>query len=311
VYRITDMLAGIELLPRPTFVVSVVITPPAAGTDQGGQASQVPGITTWPPTVTSLPTDLPTVTQTPVDPYEVDDETPASISVGQTQRRTFQQDGDVDRVTFRVKTGGAYVVTTANLATGVDTVIVLQVGDTRLSNDDVAPGTLASQVVYLATEDGTAVVTVQNADQYGPGRTYDLTLLMTIMTVTPSPSATPSPSQTLRAATPLPRPTYTRTRTPYAYRSRTPTRTRTPYYYRSRTPTRTRTRTRTRTPTRTLTPTQTRTPTRTATPTTTLTPTETSLPTSTPTVTLVPTETRTPTPVRTPLPVRPTGPPVQ
>ena len=69
VYRMSDALARIQLLPRQTIVVSVVISPAPGATDaRSGLPLETPGITTWPPTVTGIPTITPTVTATPEDP---------------------------------------------------------------------------------------------------------------------------------------------------------------------------------------------------------------------------------------------------
>jgi len=224
------------------------------------------------------------------DVYESDDRAPVPISIGETQRRIFDPEGDVDRVTFRVKAGRTYVVSAANLSVGVDTSIVVLVGEQKLANDDISPGALASQVSFTAVEDGTAVVTVRNQDQYGPGRAYDLSLVMVLPTATATSSSTPSPTVTptgTAGATLTPRPTYT----PGPTRTRTPTKTRT----RTRIPTKTRTPRPTQTRTVTLTQTASNTPTATG--------------TRSPTATRTPTKTATPD--RTPLPVRTDAPPVK
>jgi len=279
------------------FRLSAAVPRPVEADRRAVYAAQVPleATATYPWTATPSMTPrppaereaLPSITPTVAglrDVYEPDDKLPAPISVGETQRRVFDPVGDVDRVTFRAKAGRTYIVTTANLGIGVDTSLEVLVGGERIANDDVSPGTLASQVAFTPGEDGTAVVTVHNEDQFGPDRTYDLSLIMTLPTQTPVPSPTPSPTPTatrITEATTTPRPTFT----PRPTRTRTPTRPRTP--------------TRTRTPSRT--PTRTRPPTATLTPTVT----DTSPPTSTPT------STKTPTPDRSPLPVRTPGPPVK
>ena len=112
------------------------------------------------------------------DAYEPDEIVPAAISAWETQRRAFDQAGDIDRLVFLVKAGQGYLVTTANLATGVDTELQVLVDGGILANDDVSPGTLASQVAFTAGADGSAEVTVRNQDQYGPDRTYEVGLLL-------------------------------------------------------------------------------------------------------------------------------------
>lgn len=258
-----------DTLPPP------LITPLATRTPQGAQpeGSLTPGLAP---------------TGTPVAPfedvYEPDDTMPVPIAVGETQLRSFNPQDDIDRVTFRVRAGRSYLVATSNLSPGVDTRLEVLIDGQRLINEDAAPGTLASQLTFTAAQDGTAVVTVFNAGQYGPTRTYELSVLE----VPPSPTATFLPTPTL---TPLLSPTG-------------PTRTPLPMLG-------TATPTTTATPTWTQTPTVTFTPTTSATPTMTLTPTVSRTPTSSPTVTQTPLPSSTPTPWRSPLPRKTTSPPVK
>ena len=285
VYRVGSVLLGAQPSPRAT--------PPIE------QGSATPSATPSPYLPLEKPTAPPQATANTSgagglggDPYEVDDQVPVPISVGETQRHTFAPEGDIDRIIFRVKAGRTYILTTANLSVGVDTSLEVVVNGEKATNDDVSPGSLASQVSFTAIEDGTAVAAVSNHDQFGPERGYDLSVLMTLPTVTATASVTPSALPGPTATSPptiTPRPTITRGPT----LTLVPTRTQTP----------TRTRTRTRTPTRT----------RTRTPTVTLTPTITMTPTVTPTFTetLTPTVTVTHTPARSPLPVKPTGLPTQ
>ncbi len=239
------------------------------------------------------------------DLYEPDEDVPAPISPWETQHRAFDLPGDVDRVVFLVKAGQSYLVTTSNLAIGVDTLLEAVVDGLSLSNDDVAPGTLASQLGFVAQSDGTALITIRNQDQYGPERTYDISLILSDGAAATSPAAfatvTPSTGQllapgatatlggmatvTLRA-TWTPRPTLTRGATPTGTGGPT------------RTPTATVTRrpTWTRVPTWTLVPTAM--PTWTPGPTVTVGPT--GSPTASPTVTLTPSPTATAAPSPTP-----------
>jgi serine/threonine protein kinase len=235
------------------------------------------------------------------------------LSVGETQLRTFAQEGEVHRLLLRVKEGRAYVITTSNLAVGVDTVLTLNYNGLVLENDDVSPGTLASEVSFTADADGTAAITVSNDGLFGPERTYELSAMLVPSMATTIPTATFMVEATIMAtatATPIeeptrtPRPTFTPGPTPTATQTGTPRATWTPR------PTTTPTITRTHTPTRTSTPSRTSTPTHTLTPSLTLTPSETPTLTLTPTETPTPTATLTATPAKTPLEVKPTGPPV-
>lgn len=280
------------------------------------------------------------------DIYESDEDVPAPISPWETQHRAFDLPGDVDRVVLLVKAGQSYLVTTSNLAIGVDTLLEASVDGLALSNDDVAPGTLASQLSFVAQSDGTALITIRNQDQYGAGRTYDISVILsegaaatapaTFATVTPSsgqlvaPGGTATPggvaTVTLRA-TWTPRPTLTRmltgtvaptltprlTSTPSATITRRPTWTPIPTWTPRPTlsptlrPTATATRTATARPTATAMQTLTATP---ITPTATATAT-TPPPTATPTATPTTAPTNPPTVVITPLPTADITPPIQ
>jgi Tfp pilus assembly protein PilN len=139
------------------------------------------------PTATPLPTATrtPTVTPTPTpdlrDVYEPDYTDPKPIGIEETQTHSFYPDGDVDKVTFGVKSGRLYALTTSNLATGVDTKIVVEFdGDVcpTCVNDDLASGYYESQVRFVTTVDGVAVAAISTVaeGQYGVDKTYDLTL---------------------------------------------------------------------------------------------------------------------------------------
>ncbi len=199
----------------------------------------------------------------PSDPYEPDDENPAPIAIGEIQSRIFAPEGDIDRVTFRVKAGRTYLVTTANLAEGVDSRIEVLVNGLSLMNDDASPGTLASQITFAAEADGTAVVNIYNEGEYGPTRTYDLSVLE--VTGAPGVQATPPPHEEGHVPQPSRTPRATRTPVPMAEVSPG-----------AQSATRTPSLTATRAPTRTILPMATRAPTRTY------------IPTHTPTVTLSP-----------------------
>ncbi len=249
----------------------------------------------------------PTVTLTPtpmlIDAFEPDDVSPKAIALGETQRHNFYPDGDVDRVSFRVKAGRVYGVITSDLAIGVDTVILVSVAGQRYENDDANDGSLASEVYFKAMAEAVAVASISNKEAYGFGSTYDLTVIelpptpVPTQTGTQTPSATPTPTQTQTGT-----PTTTVTHTPTETRTPTPTPTLTPTLTRTLTPTETRTSTPTQVPTVTTAPSATTaltpTPTRTLAPTDT--PTRTAVPTETPT--LAPTDTLVPTPTETEVP---------
>jgi len=228
-------------------------------------------------------TFTPTPTPALADAYEPDDVNPRSFSLGETERHNFYPDGDVDKVSFRVKPGRVYAIITSDLAAGVDTMVVVSAAGQRYENDDASTGSLGSEVRFTAAAEAVAVASISNKGKYGPDMTYELTVIEVPPTPTPTPSGTLLPT-----FTPTGTPTPTQTGTP------TPTATQTP------TGTPTATRTVTSTPTATYTPTATRTPTETRVPVT-ATPTETLVPaTATPTETRVPpTATPTETPTQT------------
>ncbi|HQJ50617.1 MAG TPA: serine/threonine-protein kinase, partial [Anaerolineae bacterium] len=170
-----------------------------------------------------LATPTATLTPTPmlIDSFEPDDVNPKPIALGETQRHNFYPDGDVDRVSFRVKAGRVYGVITSDLAIGVDTVIVVSVAGQRYENDDGIEGSLASEVYFKAMAEAIAVATISNKDSYGFGSTYDLTVIELPFTPTPTNTGTQTPSAT-------PTPTQTQTGTPTTTVTHTPTETRTP-----------------------------------------------------------------------------------
>lgn len=108
------------------------------------------------------------------DSHEPDDTTPASISLGTPQQRTFYPAGDVDRVTFVARAGHRYAIYTANLAPAVDTVLAVDMGATHLTNDDRAAGDRSSFVELLneSGSDANATVTITNKGPYAPDASY-------------------------------------------------------------------------------------------------------------------------------------------
>lgn len=148
-----------------------------------------PPTETLTPTVTHTPTETPTPTPTPTstpdlrDVYEPDDTDPQPIAVEETQAHNFFPDSDIDKVTFGVKEGRLYALTTSNLTMGTDTKIVVKInGEPCLTcvNDDVGPGFLESSVRFIPEANGTAEATISvgPSGQYGDDKTYDLTLTL-------------------------------------------------------------------------------------------------------------------------------------
>lgn len=269
----------------------------AYGTSRSGNAALTATADVRRETLRAALLATPTFTLTPTpmldDAYESDDISPKPIAMGETQRHNFYLNGDVDRVSFRVKAGRVYGVITSDLAIGVDTVIIVSVAGQRYENDDATDGSLASEVYFKAMAEAIAVATISNKDMYGAEAVYDVTVIE--LPPTPIPTATNTPSPT-----PTPTPTHTTTGTPTTTVTHTPTQTPPP----TPTPTQTPTPTYTPTPTDTRSPTPTRTPTNTQVPTETRAPTLTTAPTHTPTRTLVPTDTPTRTPVPSDTPTR-------
>jgi hypothetical protein len=143
-----------------------------------------------------------------------------SIALGETQTHNFCPEGDFDLVYFPVKKERWYNVYTSNLAMGVDTMISVGLVPTiarycnppNCANDDISPGNLASEIIFQADADGTALVSIDNRYQHGPDKTYQIT----VKEIVPTPTTTPS-------ITPTPTPTPTRTSTPTATTVPSPT----------------------------------------------------------------------------------------
>jgi hypothetical protein len=182
--------------------------PPPVATD-----TPVPPTNTPPPPPTPIP---PTATNTPPtgpteepgcrDQYEPDDIVGQQkpIALGETQSHTFCPEGDFDLVWFPVKKERWYHVYTSNLASGVDTMISVGLVPTiarycnppNCANDDVSPGNLASDILFQADADGTALVSIDNRYQHGPNKTYEITVKEIVPTPTTTPSITLTPTQT-------------------------------------------------------------------------------------------------------------------
>ena len=198
-------LGAVEVVPTPTGVPP--IQPTATNTPLPAPTSTNAPL----PTVTNTP--LPTSTFTPTpdlrDAYEPDDLVLRAIAVGETQLHNFYPNGDVDKVGFLAKAGRYYQAATSNLALGVDTFMTVALGIQQWTNDDYSPpgsGNYASAVCFQAPFDGTAVVTVVNvAQQYGPDKTYQLSVNEVAGCPTPTPSITSTP-HAWRSHRLLPRP---------------------------------------------------------------------------------------------------------
>lgn len=110
------------------------------------------------------------------DLYEPDDDQPVPIALGAAQERTFFPAGDVDRVTFVAKRNQRYRIYTGNLAPGVDTRIVAEMGSMRLSNDDRQPGDLSSYLELQNTLDFDAevLISISNKGVCGPDKSYTI-----------------------------------------------------------------------------------------------------------------------------------------
>ncbi len=154
--------------------------------------------TTVTPTATVTPTVTPTPIPDPTDQYEVDDFTPQPIFLGHPQLHNFYPVYDVDRVQFLAKAGRYYRVSTADLATGVDTFLTVILGGTTYTNDDREPGVQSSEITFRAGagSDVEAVVKVTNRGHYGTDAWYQITVEEIIPTPTPTPTSTPLPTST-------------------------------------------------------------------------------------------------------------------
>ena len=112
----------------------------------------------------------------PADQYEVDDSVPRPIGFAEDQSHNFYPDHDLDKVAFGVKVGRWYLVTTSNLAIGVDTQLRVDVGGEVHENDDARPGVKSSRVLFQSPMDTVATVTIENVGPYGPEKTYTISV---------------------------------------------------------------------------------------------------------------------------------------
>ena len=227
---------------------ATLVTPTATSTPAAPTATFTPEVPTatdtpMPPTPTDTPvppTDTPQPTPTPIPPtatntpptgpteepgcrdkYEPDDIVGQQklIALGETQTHSFCPDEDFDLVEFPVKKERWYHVYTHDLAMGVDTMISVGLtpkiarycNPSNCANDDIAPGNMASDILFQADVDGTALVSIDNRYQHGPDKTYQITVMEIVPTPTTTPSITLTPTQT---PTRTPTPTITVTPSP-------------------------------------------------------------------------------------------------
>jgi len=251
-------LAGWTIRARPRDAASPILTTVTDGSGAFRFDELTPGVWTiweemqpgWAP-VTPASFEV-TVTSEPacaeaafknrqacaLDLFENDD-TPADASLiavnGAAQKHTLEPPTDVDWVKFDATAGSVYTITTAALLGVTDTYMELYAPDgaTKLAdNDDMAPGNLASQIIWTAPADGRYFIYVRDYYQTGARGClgYELSIqtrhtvyLPIIVNPAPAPTATITPTPTATAS-PSATPTATATRTPTA----TPTVTRTP-----------------------------------------------------------------------------------
>jgi len=102
---------------------------------------------------------------------------PDLMSIGETEQRAFTLRA-TDQVQFAPKVNRRYVITTSQLALGVDTRLqVYMDGELVGENDDYLPGSYASRVEFVAPSSNRAVVMITNLqDQYGPDKTYQISI---------------------------------------------------------------------------------------------------------------------------------------
>ncbi|KAA3661892.1 MAG: hypothetical protein DWQ04_15075 [Chloroflexi bacterium] len=135
-------------------------------------------------TNTPIPSTPPTATPDLRDDFEPDEVDAPLIAVGETQAHSFYPTSDGDNVQFAVKGERVYEVQTSELAVGIDTKMVVSLGETSWENDDYAPsgsGNFASAVCFTTTaeQDGeTAVIHLENVTpQFEPDKYYTLSLV--------------------------------------------------------------------------------------------------------------------------------------
>lgn len=180
----------------------------------------------------------------PADPYEPDNDvasaTPLTFNASMTGR-VLDANNDQDWISFYVRAGEVFTISTYNLAPGTDTILTLYDtnGFTELAkSDDISwPSDLSSRIVYTATVSGTYYAMVAPYPNTGGCSTsYSLSLvkrwkvyLPIILKNYPPPPPTPTPTHTpIPTNTPIPSPTSTPTVTPTPGPTPPPTNTPTP-----------------------------------------------------------------------------------
>jgi len=117
------------------------------------------------------------------DLYEVDDSCAKARPItldGVAQHHNFHRQGDEDWVSFVMRPGAEYTLTTAALGGIADTQLWLYGADctTLLAfNDDHSPGSAASQIVYTAAEGATLYARVTDAHSRGDCGCYELAVV--------------------------------------------------------------------------------------------------------------------------------------
>lgn len=194
------------------------------------------------PEATPTPTvPAPTVGPGAEDPYE-NDTPPHQPGYSGPQLRTFNPNGDVDFVRYRLKAGLPTWFQTSDLTGGADTVIhvlrdddgAINEGDVWLGSDDDSGEGLRSNLLLEVEADMWVRVMIENKGSgWGPATGYSFRIL-TAEQATPTPTSTPRPTEMVPPpAPPLPtvRPTYTAypTYTPFPSPTATVMATYTPY----------------------------------------------------------------------------------
>ena len=191
-------------IPIPTITLAPTITGIPSTNTPSPTPTSTPTLTpsstpTVTPTGTTTSTSTPSATPDLRDAYEPDDVTAHPIAIGETQQHNFFPTGDIDKVSFAIKSLRYYQVLTSDLALGVDTVATVTLGGSVLgSNDDYAPGSgnFASAVCFQAPQDGTAAATIVNTTGlYAPDKTYKIKVSEVLnLNVSPCTGATATPA---------------------------------------------------------------------------------------------------------------------
>ena len=143
-------------------------------------ANTHPASTSVPTNTYPAPTSRPSATATfdVRDRYEPDDWTPRVIELGETQAHSFYPRNDIDTVVFETTPGRCYRVSTFGLAPLVDTLLVVETGGVRVTNNDREEDDLSSEITFWAPSkgDARAVISILNLGTWGPGQWYRVTI---------------------------------------------------------------------------------------------------------------------------------------